>query len=357
MFSFSKSHQNYWKNLIKLARNDNLLHPLLVIYLITTDCNLNCKYCEDFGARLNSPEGKNSLDDVYHILEIIRSSTDHLVITGGEPLTFPHIDECIIFAKEELKFKHITLLSNGFLLSQHENILPLLDRLVISLDSMNPGKWHQVIKAPVKTAERIIENIKTYAAYQDELGFQMIINCVLTPDTLDEVIPMTAFCEKHHLFVSFSPQAVRNWPHYDLLISQEYKTTLDQIRAIKKEGGPILGSHAYYQTMANLSPYKCFPTLAPRVMPNGDLIYPCRPIEKEQDSHGGSTNLINSGTWDQAMTNLIEDYDQPPIACTSCFQQCYAEPSLMQSKPFAYSNELLRFAPSRKASLASYTPG
>ena len=37
-------------------------------------------------------------------------------------------------AKEELKFKELTVISNGFLLPQHEAALKYIDRLIISLD-------------------------------------------------------------------------------------------------------------------------------------------------------------------------------------------------------------------------------
>jgi len=44
---------NYLRNLFKLARNDRHLHPRVAIYYVTGQCNLNCAYCEDFGARRN----------------------------------------------------------------------------------------------------------------------------------------------------------------------------------------------------------------------------------------------------------------------------------------------------------------
>ena len=353
----SASHLNYWKNIIKLVRNNDLLDPLVVMYYVTTKCNLDCQYCEDFGSRKNSLMTSASLEEAKQILRVIKEGSDNLFITGGEPFTYPNINELITFAKEELQFRNLTMITNGYLLPQHEGILHLLDRMIISLDSPNPDKWHKIINAPLKTAELIIENIKTFAANQEIYGNSMILNSVLTPDTLEDIESIVEFCINHRVTVSFSPQAVGNWPKYELLVSEKYKNALEKIISLKKSGAPILGSNAYYKTLINFSPYKCFPTLAPRVMPNGDLIYPCRPIEKEEDSHGGRINLLEIGNWEQTMSMLADEYGQPPKSCTSCFQQCYAEPSLMQSKPFSHLGELIRFSPSREGKISTYTPG
>ena len=105
------------RNLLKLARNDRHLHPRVAIYYVTGQCNLNCAYCEDFGMRRNSQnQSPLPIEQVLQILRVIRSGADALMLTGGEPFTHPQIDEIIFRAKKELKFRELTLISNGFLL-------------------------------------------------------------------------------------------------------------------------------------------------------------------------------------------------------------------------------------------------
>ena len=123
-----------------------------------------------------------------------------------------------------------------------------------------------------------------YAAEQKKLGLQMVINCVLTPDNLADAWDVLEFCHDHNFLVGFSPQALHNWPAYELLVSDEFKTLVEKLIAAKKGGAPILGSLAYLETLSDFSTYKCYPTTAPRVMPDGELLYPCRPVEKELDS-------------------------------------------------------------------------
>jgi MoaA/NifB/PqqE/SkfB family radical SAM enzyme len=351
------SWSNYLINLGKLARGDSLLDPLVVTYYVTTNCNLNCVYCEDFGARLNDPARIPSEEDIQKILSVIRTATDNLVITGGEPLTHPKIGQIIQYARENLGFKKITMLSNGFLLPQHENLLGHLERLVISIDSVNPVVWHKLIGTTQEYAEIILKNVVNYAARQQEFGLKMVVNCVLTPESLEHAWDVLEFCADNRMLVSFSPQALHNWPRYELLVSDEFKALVEKLIQAKSSGAPILGSLAYLETLTDFSTYKCYPTTAPRVMPDGELIYPCRPVEKEKDSFGGSINLKTVSSWKEAVAKLEDQYGAPPISCTSCYQQCYIEPSLMQAQPFVYLSELARFASSRAGSLATHTPG
>ena len=349
----------YASNLIKLARNDRHLNPQVAIYYVTTQCNLNCAYCEDFGARRNDhAEPPRRLDQAMQILRVIRSGADSLFITGGEPLLHPDIDELLRRAEHELKFREITLITNGFLLSKHEAALSAVDRLIVSLDSLNAENWSQTIGIPLASTESIYNNICNYAMRQKEFGYQMMVNAVLSPETLSGAEALLEFCVENHLLISFSPQAVNNWVRYELIISSEYKVLIEKLIAYKKRGAPIAGSMAYLQTLIDFRPYDCYPTLAPRIMPNGDLTYPCRPFEKANNGQGGRpVNLLDVKTWDEAWRKARAAYGQPPRTCHSCFQQCYIEPSLMQSQPLTFLNEYLRYPSSRKGNLKTYAAG
>lgn len=353
------STRNYWQNVGKLLLRDRLLQPLAVTYYVTTRCNLNCVYCEEFGAARNHAAVEPlPLDDALRLLQVIRTGVDSLILTGGEPLLYPDIDALVSRARRQLKFRHLTLLSNGFLLPQHEAVLSHIDRLVISLDAVDPEFWGTVIGVPSGSAETILENIRHYSRRQREFGFRMILNSVLTPETLAGARKLLDFCVEHDLLVSFSPQAVHGWPHYDLLVDEAYKSFLGYLIEQKQQGKPILGSLAYLNTLLDFKPYACYPTLVPRILTNGDLVYPCRPIEKEGNSHGGRPcNLLEVDSWHQAIQMAMTEFGPPPLVCSSCFQQCFAEPSLMQLNPLAYVGELLRFPASRQASLSNYAPG
>jgi MoaA/NifB/PqqE/SkfB family radical SAM enzyme len=351
---------NYLTNLFRSLRGERLFKPLVVSYCVTAHCNLNCRYCEDFGARHNPSLQTDalSLTDAERVLAIIRQATDSLILTGGEPLLYPDLGALIAHARRKLRFRSLTLLTNGLLLPKHEGLLHNINRLVISLDSIDPDTWDQTLRAAPGTAQRIIDTIAVTARKQAEADFRLIIHCVITPETLPEARNVLDFCIEHDIIFSFSPQSVNNWPHYELLISDQYLAFVACLVSLKQSGAPILGSLPYLRLMLDFKPYACYPLLAPRVMPDATLAYPCHPIERGGTAHGGrAINLLDIGSWKEAVKSAARIYGLPPLACGSCYQQCYAEPSLMQAQPLAFLREMVAFSSSRRAGIHNYAPG
>jgi MoaA/NifB/PqqE/SkfB family radical SAM enzyme len=342
---------NYLRNLARLALGQRLLDPLVAIYYVTTHCNLHCAYCEDFGAHRNAEnEPPAPLEDAKRILCVIRSGVDSLWLTGGEPLLAPHLPDLLDYAKRDLRFRQISLITNGMLLPSRQDILPHLDRLVISLDSLDPSAWG-ALNMPASYAESILGIVRETARLQKTHNFQLVLNAVITPESLESGCDnLVDFCRQHQIYISFSPQSINNWPRYELITNPAYRAFLEKLTLLKKGGAPILGSYDYLDILRSDRPYDCYPSLAPRIMPNGDLAYPCRPIEKAGGEHGGRpVNLLHVPDWQAAIKIAREAYGDPPTMCVSCFQQCYAEPSLMQSRPLSYLRE--------GGGLAIYVPG
>jgi MoaA/NifB/PqqE/SkfB family radical SAM enzyme len=343
----------YVRNLLRLKRGQRTLDPRLAIYYVTTQCNLNCTYCEDFGARRNGEALMSTLNDAKQILDVIRSGVSNLWLTGGEPLLAPHIFDLVTYARRDLRFRKLSLITNGTLLSEHLNLLPLLDRLIISLDSTDPQALASVSLLDMQ-AKAVIAAIKVAAPLQKQHSFKLILNAVITPETLPHMDALIDFCAAHHILLSFSPQAVNNWPRYELLVSPEYRAFIQRALTLKRRGAPILGSTAYLKTLLEGKPYECYPTIIPRITPDGWLIYPCLPMEKDGGEQGGHpVNLRDVTHWDEAWDTAQRIYGEAPSSCTSCFQQCYAEPSLMQARPLAWMWERIRTG----VDLGTYAPG
>ena len=351
----------YLKNLIKHTRGDFTFLPRLAVYYVTMQCNLNCAYCEDFGSQRNHQVTPNpKFEDTKQILKVIRSGVDRLWLTGGEPLMHPNILELLDYARKDLKFREISLITNGTLLSERlnvptskrSNLLTSLDRLIISLDSIDAQTLNQV-SVPNAFAETVIANAREAASLQKQHDFKLILNAVITPETLAGMDKLIEFGIENNAYISFSPQSVNNLPRYELVTSHEYRDFIEELITLKRQGAPILGSLSYFKTLINQTPYECYPTLVPRIMPDGWLAYPCRPMEKAGGEQGGrAVNLLNVQTWDEAWKIAREKYGETPTSCVSCFQQCYAEPSLMQAHPVEYLAERLRWN-----DVSAYAPG
>jgi MoaA/NifB/PqqE/SkfB family radical SAM enzyme len=349
----------YLQNLVRLTRGDFTLTPRLAVYYVTLQCNLNCAYCEDFGSRRNHLVTPNPTpEDAKQILKVIRSGVDRLWLTGGEPLMAPHLLDLLDYARNDLKFHEISLITNGTLLSRKagdnstteglekkdlksslHSVVKNLDRLIISLDSTDPQALHKV-SVPDAYAETVITSAREAASLQKKYKFQLILNAVITPETLPGMEKLLAFCEENNVLISFSPQSMNNLPSYELMTSAAYRAFIEKLIQLKKQGAPILGSISYFKTLLDQTPYECYPTLVPRILPDGWLAYPCRPMEKAGGEQGGrAVNLLNVRTWEQAWEIAREKYGEAPTSCVSCFQQCYVEPSLMQAHPFEYLSE------------------
>ncbi len=353
---------NYLINLLKLLAGRRHLRPLVTVYHVTQLCNLNCRYCEDYGVERNparaSAHPPLPLPDARRLLGLIRQGTDQIIFTGGEPLLYPGIDELIPYARQELNFRGISLLTNGLLLPEHPALLGWLDRLVISLDSVEPAVWDQTLRGEPGSAARIIDTVRGLAKRQKELDLEVILNCVIRPESLTQVDGVIDFCAQHELTLSVSPQARNNWPRSELLVSDAYQALLARLKRLKRRGFRLLLSQKCLHTLSRFEPFKCYPTLFPQVLPDGDLVYPCRPIQKGGASHGGlPCNLLGVGSWRRAVEQAVAAHGEPPLVCTSCFQQCYVEPSLMQARPLSLLWELVRYPTSRQGGLATYTTG
>jgi MoaA/NifB/PqqE/SkfB family radical SAM enzyme len=341
--SYNPVMLTYVQNLVQLTRGDFTLSPRLAVYYVTLQCNLNCTYCEDFGSRRNHLVTPTpTLEDARRILKVIRSGVDRLWLTGGEPLMVQHLVDLLAYARQDLRFREISLITNGTLLSQNIKLLPHLDRLIVSLDSVDSQALSRV-SVPDAYAQTVIGNAREAASLQGQYKFNLILNAVITPETLPGMDELLAFCAEYNARISFSPQSFNNMPRYELVTSPAYRAFIEKLIQLKKQGAPILGSFSYFKTLLDQTPYECYPTLVPRILPDGWLAYPCRPMEKAGGEQGGrAVNLLEVDTWDKAWKTAIEKYGNAPTSCVSCFQQCYAEPSLMQAHPFAFLSEKLR---------------
>lgn len=112
---------------------ENKYHHVSIseIYLhVTQECNLRCTYCY---ARHNL--GKNMMmtpNLANRVIDEIANVT-HIVLTGGEPLLNPQINDIIKCIRERTNAR-ITLLTNGTLIRQCIDTLDRVDNIIVSLD-------------------------------------------------------------------------------------------------------------------------------------------------------------------------------------------------------------------------------
>jgi cyclic pyranopterin phosphate synthase len=161
---------------------------------VTDRCNLRCTYCmPETGIKLKSHAAILSYEKIVLIAAAaVKLGIRKLRLTGGEPL----IRKNIVFLIRELKaipgINEVSMTSNGTLLDLlAEDIHAAgLDRLNISLDTLDAGKYRRL------TRNGDIEQVFSGIDQALKQGFQQIkINMVLLPGFNDnEVENMKNFC-------------------------------------------------------------------------------------------------------------------------------------------------------------------
>lgn len=100
-------------------------------WLLTTQCNQHCGYCSKFtDVPVITDASYPSIID-----RLGRYGARQLTFGGGEPFLTKSIDDIVRLAKD--KGIQLKVVTNGDYLKAHSEIIPLLDEITISLDSVN----------------------------------------------------------------------------------------------------------------------------------------------------------------------------------------------------------------------------
>ncbi len=271
----------------RIARGDFKLRPLIASYYVTHRCNLKCGYCtERYPIRDTTDLGT---EEACGVLGRLRREMSAIYFTGGEPLVRPDIVELVREARR-LNFFPIYLGTNGLLLPSRERVLDYADRVVISLDSTDAGAWDDLLGAGGGQARRIYEIIAHYAGEQRRRRVSLMVNCVITRETVADVYGVMEFCFRHDVVFAPVSATADSLPDRALLARPDYQRLVRHILELKRRGYPILGSIDSLETLLFGRPFPCYATALPHVYPNGDVFYPCQPLGRV----GG--NLLELGS-------------------------------------------------------------
>lgn len=137
-------------------------YPRSIWIHITGRCNLNCPFCYSKSGSNNT----NILDreDIYRYLsQIPVESRQEVVLSGGEPFTYPELEELVRGLKEQMEFKTIRIISNGTIgHAVYDKIAPYISSIQFSVDgpvaeindlSRGAGSFEKTLKG-IRTARK-----------------------------------------------------------------------------------------------------------------------------------------------------------------------------------------------------------
>ncbi len=270
--NFHLYFQNAWRRHILRT---NVVAPYAVTFYVTHKCNLDCSYCTQkepdvFSAELPTTETKR-------LLRKIRKETDSIVITGGEPTLRPDIEELAEWARYECKFRSLLLITNGTLLDRKPRIMDVVTGLIVSLDALAADPTNALSKPAA--LPKVMENLMMARA---RMGASRItISTVIEEWNIGEVGRLLDWCgEQGFVFAAQSAQREK-MPNLALLKNPRYHELVDTIIARRRDGlQPINGTPRTIETLLRFGDFQCYPTMFPRVYPNGDVFYPCEPLRQ-----------------------------------------------------------------------------
>ncbi len=294
---------------VRILKRTRVVEPLSAIFYVTHRCNLACHYCTQKYPDILSHEV--STEKTLELLRLVRPQVGSLYLTGGEPLVRADIEE-ITRAARELRFSTI-LHTNGTLLDRHENVLEDIQSLVISLDSMNEGRFDSVTQSAPGTTRRLLDHIVRYGRHMRETSRPMTINCVIDRRTVDDVYGVMEFCRQHDFIFSCCSALKNDLTQYQLLEHPSYRKLVEHILESKrKKRLKINGSLAELEYILRFKNFNCYPTLFARIYPNGDVYYPCVPLK----TVGG--NLFETPSLKEIYRRAREKYGDIPHCQGRC---------------------------------------
>ena len=305
-----KNFRAYFRNLYRRkVLKSTVVTPYSAIFYATHKCNLDCSYCTQKNPEVFSEEV--STEKTIDIFRAIRKDVDTMVITGGECLVRPDIEELVRAAREDVKFRSLLAVTNGVLLDARRGILDHLNGLVVSLDALTHDPSEPLSKS--NAVPKVIDNLMMV---KEKMPPQSVtVSCVLELWNIAEVEKIIDFCREHG-FV-FSVQSAQNngkYPNFAFLQDDRYRRFVDKLIELRRQRAVrINGTPKLLQTLLLFEEFKCYPTMFPRIYPNGDIFYPCEVLRKI------AGNLLEDGSISAAFERGRRLYGEVPQCKANCY--------------------------------------
>jgi len=173
---------------------------------VTDRCNLRCNYCmPPEGIELLSHEDILSFDEIVGMTKIaVSMGVNKVRITGGEPLVRKGIVNLVKMIAEIEGVDDFGMTTNGILLEKFAQELAQagLQRINISLDTMNPERYRQITRNG--TLDDVLRGIDAAR----KAGLQPIkINCVVDKNSSEpDAVEVKEFARQQGFEVRFIPK-------------------------------------------------------------------------------------------------------------------------------------------------------
>lgn len=305
-----KNFKHYFQNQYRRRiLRTNVIAPYAAVLYVTHKCNLACTYCTQKEPDVFSQELPTAR--TIELLRIIRRETDSILFTGGEPLVRDDIEELAGAARQEVKFRSVLLMTNGTMLHRRQKLFDHLTSLIVSLDALTVD-----IKLPMSkpaVLPKVLENLML-AKSRLPRPSDITVSTVIEDWNIHEIDRILDFCGEHSFVFATQTALKGKMPNLRLRQNPGYQRLVDKIVARRRQAAqPINGTPKLLRTLLEFGDFQCFPTMFPRVYPNGDVFYPCEPLKKI----GG--NLLQEGSFAKVFARGKKIHGDIPACQGICY--------------------------------------
>ena len=205
--------------------------PEYIVWVFTAKCNLNCLHC--YTHRLRN-RGELSLEEKIRIAESIgESGVKYVNLTGGEPLTHPHLPSILQTLSEYSIDKSIV--TNGVVVSGNTLDLLYKTNTYVFVTVEGPREVHDAIRGR-GTYDSVVRNIKALKKTLGSISLVTTINKV-NYIQVDEVVVYAASIDVDELAVIPVMPFGRAVETGVYITAEEYLEALSRIRNRAREYG------------------------------------------------------------------------------------------------------------------------
>jgi hypothetical protein len=277
-------------------------------YGVNSSCNLRCSYCYVHEPE-TYPKGFSEhglpLEQAKKVLEHLREECFSIRFQGGEPLLYPHIVDLARYAKETLRFRNLSIITNGLPLIRHlekyRELLRHLDIVTLSIDGTRfaeyPHEMHELVAA-LPALRRMCAETHTgltsnYTATWEELA---------DPGQIERRI-----LQYQQWIPYFYVMPVRKVGKTPLALLKNAQV-LGRKYSLGFYGGPD------YPETENVKWYQqhCNPKLKIKAMADGHLLYPC-------ENHSGTIGSLVEHSIKELWPRELAEF--PDKSCLGCGKQ------------------------------------
>lgn len=199
------------------AKNFRIDFPLYLTFNVTTQCQMNCKYCYHPRDKMQEYISLNRLEVLF--AECAEKGCETILLTGGDPFAHPDIISIMkMIKKNGLEYSISTKSYLNLEICQRLKEEAELETMQISLDAADPKVAAFLTGMDEGFFQRAVETIQNLHA----VGVVVTVRCVLTSYNADQIEDLLTLCHKLEVeFLDISAYDRTLWRHSDDLVATE----------------------------------------------------------------------------------------------------------------------------------------